>query len=344
MDEVLGPPPVRRGPRPEPRLVADGVPRQGANEVVPGVGVAGPRARLVWKEGVPVARLVPLAGCHAGSEDRQVHAVKAVRELVEEVPVHPLRQPEGKEARFPQAGWPLVRRSQAGDGPRRVIQPGEPCPPGIVQLRAFPQDVDFVLVRRAAVGARGVGPRAVARHAGRCPHGPGHEAAQQRLLQLRGGYPQRRAASRAIRPVAQPTKGDRAPRLKLAQGVAAKAVPDPVLEVAEWLLHEVPGVFLPWDVPAPPALARGPAQGGRRAERAPHRARPGWAAPQFPDSLGEDMGDPRPPGQPGQPEEALISRVHDWGHAMPLGKDGEDDLLGPGHARCSPQGPHYYGL
>ena len=78
MDEVLGPPLVRRGPRPEPRLVADGVPWQGANEVVPWVGVAGPRARLVGKEGVPVARLVPLAGCHAGSEDRQVHAVKAV--------------------------------------------------------------------------------------------------------------------------------------------------------------------------------------------------------------------------------------------------------------------------
>ena len=55
--------------------MADGVPWQGANEVVPGVGVAGPRARLLRKEGVTVARLVPLAGCHAGSEDRQVHAV-----------------------------------------------------------------------------------------------------------------------------------------------------------------------------------------------------------------------------------------------------------------------------
>ena len=58
--------------------MADGVPRQGANEVIPGVGVAGPRARLVWKEGVRVARLVPLASCHAGSENRQVRAVKAV--------------------------------------------------------------------------------------------------------------------------------------------------------------------------------------------------------------------------------------------------------------------------
>ena len=37
-------------------------------------------------------------------------------------------------------------------------------------------------------------------------------------------------------------------------------------------------------------------------------------------------------GQAGQPEEALIPRVHDQGHAVPLGQDGEDDLLGPGHA------------
>ena len=94
--------------------MADGVPRQRANKVIPGVGVAGPRARLVWNEGVPVAWLVPLAGCHAGSEDRQVHAVEAVYELVEEVPVHPLRQPEGKEARF--AGRKATGRGVPGGG------------------------------------------------------------------------------------------------------------------------------------------------------------------------------------------------------------------------------------
>ena len=76
--------------------MADGVPWQGADKVVPGVGVAGPWTRLVREEGVPMARLVPLAGCHAGSEDRQVHAIKAVQELVQKSPVHPLRQPEGK--------------------------------------------------------------------------------------------------------------------------------------------------------------------------------------------------------------------------------------------------------
>ena len=61
-------------------------------------------------------------------------------------------------------------------------------------------------------------------------------------------------------------------------GVAAKTFPDPVLELAAWLLHEVEGVFLPWDILAPRGLARGQAQGGRPAERAPHRTRPGWAA------------------------------------------------------------------
>ena len=146
-----------------------------------------------------------------------------------------------------------------GDGPRRVAQPGESRPASIVPFRAFPQVVGLVLVRRAAVGARGVGLHAVARHLGRCPHGPSHETAQQQFLQLCGGCPQRRAVGRAVRPVAQPTEGDRAPRLKLARGVVAKAVPDPVLELAEWLLHEVQGLFLPWDVPAPPAFVRGPA-------------------------------------------------------------------------------------
>ena len=58
--------------------MADCLPRQGADEVVPGKGVPGPQARLVREEGVPAARLVSLAGCHAGSEDRHVHAVKAV--------------------------------------------------------------------------------------------------------------------------------------------------------------------------------------------------------------------------------------------------------------------------
>ena len=60
----------------------------------------------------------------------------------------------------------------------------------------------------------------------------------------------------AVRPVAQSPEGDGASCLKLARGGAANAVPDPVLELAEGLLHEVQGVLLPRDVPAPPALAR----------------------------------------------------------------------------------------
>ena len=159
------------------------------------------------------------------------------------------------------------------------MQPGESRLPGIDPFRAHLQEVGLVLVRSAAEGARAVGLQAVARHSGRCPHGPGHETAQQQLLQLRGGGPQHHTAGWAVRPVAQATEGDRAPRLKLARGVATKAVPDPVLELAEWLLHKVQGVFLPRDVLAPPAVMRGPPKRGRRAERAPHQARPGRAAP-----------------------------------------------------------------
>ena len=73
------------------------------------------------------------------------------------------------------------------------------------------------------------------------------------------------------------------------------------------LVHEVQGVRLPRDVSAPLALARAPAQAGRRTERAPHPARPGWAA-RFLDSLGEDLGDSRPPGHTGQPKEPLVPR------------------------------------
>ena len=84
------------GPWPEPWLVADCFPRQRADKVVPGVGFGGPRTRLVREEGVPVAPPVSPVGCHAGSEDREVHAVKTAQELVQEPPVHTLRQPEGE--------------------------------------------------------------------------------------------------------------------------------------------------------------------------------------------------------------------------------------------------------
>ena len=117
-------------------------------------------------------------------------------------------------------------------------------------------------------------------------------------------------------------------------------VPGPVLELAEGLLHEVQWVLLPRNVPAPPALARAPTQGGRRAERGPHRARPGRAACRLPDNL----GDSRLPGHTGQTEEPLVPRVDDPGDAVPVGKDQVDNPLGPGQARGSPQGPHDHGL
>ena len=96
----------------------DGVPRQGADEVVPGIGVAGPWTRLVREKGVLVAWLVSLAGCHAGSEDRQVHAVKVVEELAKESPVHPLCQSRGKR--------PAFRRH---DGHWSAVPGGELSPP-----------------------------------------------------------------------------------------------------------------------------------------------------------------------------------------------------------------------
>ena len=88
-----------------------------------------------------------------------------------------------------------------------------------------------VPVYRAAMSARRIGPRAVARYPGRCPQGPLHEFAQQRLLQLRAGRSQFCAAGCVVQPVAQPPEGDWAPRLKLPRGMAALAVPHRVLEL-----------------------------------------------------------------------------------------------------------------
>ena len=178
------------------------VPRQGANEVVPGVGVAGPRTRLVGKEGVPMTRLVPLAWLPCGQQGPPSTCRKGGTGTCRGGPGPPPAPAGGERGLIPQAGQPLVRRSQVGDGPRRVAQPREPRLHDIVPFRALPQDVGLVLVRRAAVGARGVSPHAVARHSGRGPHGPDHETAQQRRLQLRGGGPQRRATGWAVRPVA----------------------------------------------------------------------------------------------------------------------------------------------
>ena len=41
LEEVPGPPPARRGPWLEARLVADRIPREGADEIVPGKGLRG---------------------------------------------------------------------------------------------------------------------------------------------------------------------------------------------------------------------------------------------------------------------------------------------------------------
>ena len=43
-----------------------------------------------------MARLVPAARSHAGGKDRQVHAVQAVQDLVQEFPLHPLASRRGK--------------------------------------------------------------------------------------------------------------------------------------------------------------------------------------------------------------------------------------------------------
>ena len=78
--------------------------------------------------------------------------------------------------------------------------------------------------------------------------------------------------------------------------MAAEATPYPVLDLAERLLHKMQRVLLPRNVLAPPALARAPPKCGRRLERTPHGARPGWAAARFPDGVGEDLRDAWSPG------------------------------------------------
>ena len=92
--------------------------------------------------------------------------------------------------------------------------------------------------------------------------------------------------------------------------MVAKAVPHPVLDLVEGLLHEVQRVLLPRNIPAPQALTWTPPLGCRRVERAPHRTRPKRAGARFPDGLGQNLGDPRSPGHPGQPHQPLAPCVH----------------------------------
>ena len=51
-DKILRPPPAQRGPWPKVWLVADRIPREGADKIVPGKKAAGPWSRLVWEQGL----------------------------------------------------------------------------------------------------------------------------------------------------------------------------------------------------------------------------------------------------------------------------------------------------
>ena len=59
LDKLLRPPPAWRGPWPQARLIADRIRQKGANEIVPGEGVAGPRSRLVREQGLPGGCRIP---------------------------------------------------------------------------------------------------------------------------------------------------------------------------------------------------------------------------------------------------------------------------------------------
>ena len=87
-----------------------------------------------------------------------------------------------------------------------------------------------------------------------------------------------------------------------------------MLELAERLLHEVQGVLLPQGRPSTTSPRAGSSPGrppcGARPPPGPSRV----GGPRLPNSLDKDLRDPRPAGQAGQPEEALIPRVHDRGH------------------------------
>ena len=276
------PPALASRPAPWPSLPSPGrspgatagpCPPAGGRRSRPRRRVAGPPTRCVREQGVPVARLVHAAHSRTGCEDRQVHAVQAVQELVQEPPIHPLHQPEGEEARLPQASRPLIRRPQWGNGRRPVTEPGTPCLLGLLPLWAVLQDVHLVLVRPTAVGARGVCPRAMAQHPCRCLQGPGHEAAQQLLLQVSGGGTQRCAAGRAICPVAQPPKVTGRRHSTWREGYPAPSAASgggaPVRSATAALVPGRPSTTSP---------RAGSTPRWRRVECTSHRARPGRAA------------------------------------------------------------------
>ena len=154
-----------------------------------------------------MARRIPAAHGHAGGKDRQVHADGGTGTRAG-APAPP-PAPAGGGRGPPSAGRLATgRAAPAGGGlaprliatgsmsPRPTPTPDSPTGRG-PRLHAPP-----------TIGAPGVGPHAVAGHPRRRPQAPRHEAAQQRLLRLRGGDTHHRAAGRAIGPVPQTPEGD----------------------------------------------------------------------------------------------------------------------------------------
>ena len=142
-------------------------------------------------------------------------------------------------------------------------------------------------MRRPAVRAGGVLAHAVAAHSCRRPQGTRQQPPEEGALHLPGGHPQGRPARRAIGTVAQPPEGDRASGLQLPVGVAAEALPHPVLHLLEGLLHKVQRVLLPRYAPAPPALYREPPERGQQIQGPAHGAWARGGAPVLPNGLDE---------------------------------------------------------
>ena len=151
---------ARRPPRAPPKSVLLAAPQSSRP---PGVG-SGTQGALCLGHGTPL--------CPRCRSPGWASAAAAVWDTRYMSPFHPLRQPEGEEARPPQASSPLVGRPKLGEGSRRVPQPGSPSLPGLLPLRAVLEDVDLVLVRRPAVEVRGVGLHAMAGDPRRRPQGP----------------------------------------------------------------------------------------------------------------------------------------------------------------------------
>ena len=268
-----------------------------------------------------MAHLVTTAGGHAGGEDRQVHAVQAVRDLVQERPFHPLRRRGKRPALRKRAGhwlggpsWGRAAAASRSQGPHVSLarsHSGQSHKTWTSSSCAAPQWGHMELVRMPWPDTRAAVLKAL--------------AMRQRSNDFSSSVEATRVAARQAGPSAPP------PRPPKVTGRRASSWREEWQQRLSrtwcWIWRRGTCTKCRGDSYPGTSQHHQPSRGLQPRVAAvwstrptgPHRVSPGWAAARFPDGLHEDLGDPRLPGRPSQPKQTLVPGMHHRGDAVTLG-------------------------